>query len=111
MILSTLNWTKITNEFQKVINAHLAWNGKMDKDKWNALNFNFKKIVDYCKGIGHNTSFWDLIIYRWQNYICHDNSTKSITKLFEIFQGKWNMNAPFHARDLQMEITQLLYWK
>ncbi len=47
------------------------------------------------------------------NYICHDNSTKSITKLFEVFQGKWNMNAPFDVRDLQMEMetTQLLYWK
>jgi len=29
-------------EFQKVINAQLTWNGEMDKDKWNASNFNFK---------------------------------------------------------------------
>jgi hypothetical protein len=66
MILSTQNWTKVIDEFLKVINAQLTWNGKMDKDKWNALNSNFKQIVDYCKGIGHNTSSWDLNIYRWQ---------------------------------------------
>ncbi len=66
MILSTQKWTKITDEFQKVINAQLTWNGKMDKDKWNALNFNFKKIANYYKGIDHNTSFWDSIIYKWE---------------------------------------------
>jgi hypothetical protein len=66
MILFTQNWTKITYEFQKVINAQLTWNGKMDKDKWSALNSSFKKNVDYCKGIDHNASFWDLIICSWQ---------------------------------------------
>ncbi len=36
----------------------------MDKDKWNVLNFNFKKITNYYMGIDHNTSFWDLIVYK-----------------------------------------------
>ncbi len=63
MILSTQNWTKITNEFQKVINAQLVWNEKMDKDKWNALNSNFKKNGDYCKKIDHMQAFgiWSYI--------------------------------------------------
>jgi hypothetical protein len=30
------------------------------------LNFNFKKIANYYKGIDHNTSFWGLIVYKWQ---------------------------------------------
>ncbi len=36
----------------------------MDKDKWKALIFNFKKSANYYKGIDHNTSFWGLIVYK-----------------------------------------------
>jgi hypothetical protein len=50
-------WTKIANEIQNVINTQSPQNNKMCKDKWNDLNLNYKKIVDYRKGIKHNIFF------------------------------------------------------
>jgi hypothetical protein len=35
-------------------------NGEMCKDKWNGLNFDYKKLLDYHKGTGHQTSFLEL---------------------------------------------------
>jgi hypothetical protein len=32
----------------------------MYKDKWNSINGDYKKIFNYHKGTGHNTSYWDL---------------------------------------------------
>jgi hypothetical protein len=39
-------------EVQKVIHAKMPRSGKMCKDKWNGLNFDYKKFLDYHKGIG-----------------------------------------------------------
>jgi hypothetical protein len=50
---------------QKSAKAHqsrIVRIGKMCKDKWNMLNFDFKKILNYHTQIGHHTSFWDLIM-------------------------------------------------
>jgi hypothetical protein len=38
----------------------MAWNNKMCKNKWNDLNFDYKKITYYQKGIGHISSLWEL---------------------------------------------------
>jgi hypothetical protein len=35
-------------------------NGKMCKNKWPCVYNDYKRICDYHKGIGHNTSYWDL---------------------------------------------------
>lgn len=32
----------------------------MCKDKWNYLNFNLKKLVDYRKGTSNHSCFWNL---------------------------------------------------
>lgn len=37
-------------------------NNKMCKDKWNYINEDYKRILDYHKGTRHNASYWDLII-------------------------------------------------
>jgi len=55
-------WIKIANEIQNVINTQSPQNNKMCKDKWNNLNLNYKKIVDYHKGIRHNIVFLDVSI-------------------------------------------------
>lgn len=36
-------------------------NGIICKDKWIALNYDFKKALDYHKGIDNRTYFWDLM--------------------------------------------------
>jgi hypothetical protein len=43
-------------------------NGKMCKDKWNVLNFDYKKLVDCHKGTRHHASFWDLTMEEWERY-------------------------------------------
>jgi hypothetical protein len=42
---------------QATTNSKTPHNGKMCKDKWNCLNGNFKRIYDYHKGNGNNTSY------------------------------------------------------
>jgi hypothetical protein len=32
----------------------------MCKEKWNGLNYDYKKLLDYHKGIGYHNSFLDL---------------------------------------------------
>jgi hypothetical protein len=44
----------------KRLSIHVAWNNKMCKNKWNDLNFDYKKITYYQKGTGHINSLWEL---------------------------------------------------
>jgi len=32
----------------------------MCKDKWNGLNYDYKKVSNYHSNIGHHIPFWDL---------------------------------------------------
>ncbi len=41
---------------QATTNSKTPYNGKMCKNKWNCFNGNFKRIYDYHKGNGNNTS-------------------------------------------------------
>jgi hypothetical protein len=34
----------------------------MYTDKWNYINEDYKRNLDYHKGTGHNASYWDLTI-------------------------------------------------
>jgi len=60
MLPTTKNWEKIAKMLQKITKARTPSNGKMCKDKWNGLNFDFKNISNYHIGIDHHTSLWDL---------------------------------------------------
>jgi hypothetical protein len=62
MVLDAQRWAKIVDDFQNTINEWVPQNVKTCKDKWNGINSNYKKIVDYHKGTGHNTYFWELLI-------------------------------------------------
>lgn len=53
----------------------------MCKDKWDELNLNYKKILDYCKGTSHHISFWELIVYECdKNFTYLGNSTNNFMK-------------------------------
>jgi hypothetical protein len=75
-------------------------NGKMCKDKWNVLNFDYKKLVHYHKRIRHLPPLWDLTMEEWEKYhlLCHFNKKSSET--INAFQGKIIINTLIHVQDL-----------
>ncbi len=60
MVLTMQQWNKIVEELQKLIHVEMPRNGKKCEDKWNGLNFDYKKLLDYHKGIGYHTSLLEL---------------------------------------------------
>ncbi len=59
----------------------------MCKDKWDELNLNYKKILDYSKCTNHHISFWDIIVYeRDKNFTYLGNSTNNFMKLLKHFK-------------------------
>jgi hypothetical protein len=68
MFLTTKKWEKIVKMLQKIMRAKTPCNGKMCKDKWNGLNFDFKNISKYHIGIDHHTSFWDLTSKKYDSH-------------------------------------------
>ncbi len=60
MVLVAQKWNKISKYLQVRTKSKTPRNGKMYKDKWNSINGDYKKIFNYHKGTGHNTSYWDL---------------------------------------------------
>jgi hypothetical protein len=46
----------------------------MCKGKWNGLNFDFKTLFDYHKGIGHNNLYQELSIRNMINIDAPPNS-------------------------------------
>lgn len=58
---------KIDNDLEQKTQKKFARDGTMCKDKWNSLNSNNKKLIDYHKGIENHTYFWDL---SFNIYIC-----------------------------------------
>jgi hypothetical protein len=43
----------------------------MCKEKWNSLNFDFKKSIDYHRGIGNHTTFQDLSYEENEHFHLH----------------------------------------
>jgi hypothetical protein len=72
----------------------------MCKDKWNYLNSNYKKILNYHKGINHNMSFWELVVDGCDKYHLLKQFKKEYYNTIKTFQVKWNVSAPFHVIDL-----------
>jgi TRAP-type C4-dicarboxylate transport system substrate-binding protein len=60
MVMFKQRWEKLAKELQKRIKRKFPRNKTMCKDKWNAPNSNYKKLVDYHKGTRVHTCFWDL---------------------------------------------------
>ncbi len=60
MIPTTQRWNKLSIDQQIITHSKTPRINKMCKEKLNYINGNYKKILDYHKGIGHNTSYWDL---------------------------------------------------
>jgi superoxide dismutase len=75
MISTAQRWDRIVDELQKATQSKFPKTGVMCKDKWNSLNFDFKKLSYYQKGTGNHTYFWDLLL---PIYLV--NSTKNIMK-------------------------------
>jgi len=75
----------------------------MGKDKWNCNNGNHKKIFDYYKGIGHNTSYWELVMEKWDKLHLPKWFNEDCYNVIEVFHGDRNINAPIHLKDLQIE--------
>jgi hypothetical protein len=61
-------WNKIAEKLQKIVHMRVPRNGKMCKDKWNVLNFDYKKLVHNHKGTKHLPSLWDLTMEKWEKY-------------------------------------------
>ncbi len=59
-VLTMQQWNKLLDNLQPITHSKTLGIDKMGKDKWNWNNGNHKKIFDYYKCIGHNTSYWDL---------------------------------------------------
>jgi len=48
-------WNKIVKDLKKLIHSKVPrYRKKRCKENWNELKFNYKKILDYHKGIGHH---------------------------------------------------------
>ncbi len=56
MIPITQWWDKIVDELHKKTKIKNLKNKTMCKEKWNALNSDYKKLTDYHKGIGNHTN-------------------------------------------------------
>jgi hypothetical protein len=78
-------------------------NDIMCKDKWNSMNSNFKKLVDYCKGMGNHTCFWDLKYEKKECYHLPCQYPREYYELIEVFQGENNVNVPLHTMDVNVE--------
>ncbi len=98
MVFIAQQWNKIAEELQKMVQSKVPRNNKMCKDKWNQLNFNYKKLSNYHQGIGHHTSFQEL--FKQECDQCHLPWAFS-RKAYEAFQGECIINAHVHVRDLQ----------
>lgn len=57
MVHVAQKWIKIAKYLQVKIKSNLSINGNMCKDKWNSIHNNYKKIYNYHKGTGNNTSY------------------------------------------------------
>jgi hypothetical protein len=62
MIHVAQKWNKILKDMQAITKSKTPYNGKMWKNKWKCINSNYKKKVNYHKGIGHHTSYWEMSI-------------------------------------------------
>jgi hypothetical protein len=56
MMPAMQQWDEIVEELQKKTKIKNPRSRTMCKDNWNVLNFDYKKLADYHKGIGNHTN-------------------------------------------------------
>jgi hypothetical protein len=83
MVHTSQKWDKMADDLQKITKLKVPYNGKMCKDKWNGLNSNYKKVVDYHVGTSHHIPFWDLTIEKCSCLFFQGNLMESFMTLFK----------------------------
>jgi len=106
MLLSMHKWSKVVDELYKLTNSRTPRNIKMFKDKWNWLNSDFKKSFDYHKGIGHNISYWELLIEECDKHYLQRHF--NYYNVIEVFQGERIINAFLHMKDVHVDENGVL---
>jgi hypothetical protein len=86
-------------ELEKIIQSKVLRNRKMCKDKWNGLSYDYKKLLDYHKGIGHHNYFLDLFTKERNQQQLLRAFNKECYETIETFQGGRIINALVHVRD------------
>jgi hypothetical protein len=72
----------------------------MCKDKWNYINCEYKRIVDYHKGTGNNTSYLDLSLEKCNKFHLLKLFNGNYYNVIEVFQGERNIHVVMHVKDL-----------
>ncbi len=62
MVFARNKWNKIAKDLQETTKSRSPCNGRMCKNEQTCVKDNYKRISNYHKGIGHNTSYLDLTI-------------------------------------------------
>ncbi len=62
MVPTTHKCDKFVQKLQNFTRFKVTCNYKMCKDKWNKLNFDYKKIFDCHERVSPHTVYWELII-------------------------------------------------
>ncbi len=75
----------------------------MCKDKWNSLNSDFKKLINYHKGTRNHTCFWDLTFEEKEHFHLPCQYTWEHYELIEVFRGENNINVPLYIKDVNVE--------
>ncbi len=90
----------MANDLQNITKLKVLCNGKMCKDKWNGLNSNYKKIVDYHAGTSHHIPLWDLKIKNNNRHHFPRQFNWEFYNVIQAFQGERLINTPRHVRDI-----------
>jgi hypothetical protein len=75
----------------------------MCKDKWNSLNSNYTKLVNYHKRIRSHTSFWDQSFDEKENFHLSCQFNIEFYELIKSFKGGRSATPPFHVRDINVK--------
>jgi hypothetical protein len=84
-------------KLQIVTRSKIACNNKRCKDKWNCLNNDYKKIVNYHKGTYHNTSNWEMSVENNKMFHLSMLFNEECYNAIKFFQGKRNVNTSMYV--------------
>lgn len=95
--------TRLLKNCNKRSKANFQGTKQCAKNKRNFLNFDYKKIVNYHKGIKNHTCFWDLLFEEKEMYHLPCQFNKEIYESIESFQGNKSVIIPLHTKDINVE--------
>jgi hypothetical protein len=88
MISTAQRWDRIVKELQKATQSKFPKTGVMCKDKWNSLNFDFKKLSYYHKGTSNHTYFWEFLFADKERFHLPCQLNKKYYEAIEAFMGR-----------------------